>query len=90
MHIPKGYKILNPEDLNMDKSYSKDGEKLLSFKSFYELKDHTLDITADEYYKLNIINKEIYEDYRKVINSAADFNKITLVLAPVEETSGTN
>ena len=90
VQIPKGYKIVNPEDLNMDKSYSEDGEKLLSFKSFYDLKDHTLDITADEYYKLNIINKEIYEDYRKVINSAADFNKITLVLAPVEETSGTN
>lgn len=89
VHIPEGYRIVNPEDLNINESYSKNGEKMLSFNSFYELKGNTLDITADEFYKLNLIDKDIYEDYRKVINSAADFNKITLVLAPVEETSGT-
>ncbi len=78
--IPKGYKIANLDDINIDNSYLKDGKELLSFKSFYEIKDDTLIITADEYYRVNIIDTPFYEEYRKVINSAADFNKITLVL----------
>jgi len=57
---------------------------LLSFKSYYELNDNILKITADEYYKINKIPVEIYEEYRTVINSAADFNKITLVLVKNE------
>ena len=42
--------------------------------------DNVLTITADEYYKINRVPVNIYEDYRRVINSATDFNKITLVL----------
>jgi len=81
--IPEGYKIANLEDLNMDNSYGSEDEKLMSFKSSYVIKDNKLTITADEHYRLNFIATEIYEEYRKVINSAADFNKITLVLEPL-------
>ena len=49
-------------------------------KYYYELDDNLLKITANEYYKINKIPVTIYEDYRRVINSAADFNKITLLL----------
>jgi len=52
------------------------------FKSFYEMDGDTLKITADEFYNINKISKEFYEDYRQVINSAADFNKVTLILEP--------
>lgn len=83
--LPKGYKVANLEDINIDNSYSRDNTELLSFKSFYEVKDNTITITADEHYKLNIIDTSFFEDYRKVINSAADFNKITLVLEPISE-----
>lgn len=89
IHIPEGYRIMNPEDLNMDESYSDNEEKLLSFRSYYELDGNQLKITADEFYKMNLIEPELYEQYRKVINSAADFNKITLVLEPVEDIEGT-
>ncbi len=78
--IPEGYSIANLDDINIDNVYENKGKVLLSFKSFYELNDNILKITADEYYKINRIPVEIYEDYRRVINSAADFNKITLVL----------
>ncbi|WP_299110725.1 DUF3857 domain-containing protein [uncultured Winogradskyella sp.] len=78
--IPEGYTIANLDDINIDNVYTKDGKDLLSFKSSYELNGNTLKITADEYYKTNRIPVEIYEDYRRIINSAADFNKITLVL----------
>jgi len=78
--IPEGYTFANLDEINLDNSYEKDGKILLSFKSFYELNGNILKITANEYYKINRISVEIYEDYRRVINSAADFNKISLVL----------
>ena len=83
INIPEGYKIANLGDLNMDNSYSSNDQQLMSFKSSYVLDGNKLIITADEHYRLNFIATEIYEEYRKVINSAADFNKITLVLEPI-------
>ncbi len=80
--IPEGYRVANADDINIDHSFSLDGEEVLMFKSFYEMNGDTLKITADEFYKINKISKEFYEDYRKVINSAADFNKVTLILEP--------
>ena len=78
--IPEGYKIANLDDINIDNEYMDKGKTLLSFKSYYEINGNTLKITADEYYKTNRIPVAIYEDYRRIINSAADFNKVTLVL----------
>lgn len=80
--IPEGYAVANLEDINIDNVYSENGKELLSFKSCYELNGNTLIITADEHYRINHISTEVYEDYRKIINSAADFNKITLILEP--------
>ncbi len=81
--VPEGYKIVNLDDINIDNSFVKDGKELLSFKSFYEVNGDIITITADEHYKLNIIDVTDYEAYRTVINSAADFNKITLILEPI-------
>lgn len=81
--IPEGYKVINLDDININNSYSQNGKELLSFKSFYELEGNLLKITADEHYRMNILDVPQYEDYRKVINSAADFNKIMLVLEPM-------
>jgi hypothetical protein len=78
--IPGGCTFANLDEINIYNAYEKDGKILLSFKSFYELNGNILKITADEYYKINRIPVEIYEDYRRVINSAADFNKVSLVL----------
>ncbi len=80
--IPDGFKITNLNDINIDNFYEDNGEKLMVFKSSYIIEGNKLKITADEFYELNFMNVEIYEDYRKVINSAADFNKITLILEP--------
>lgn len=78
--IPNGYTIVNLDDITIENEYVDKGETVLSFKSFYEMDGNVLKITADEYYKINRIPLNIYEDYRRVINSAADFNKVTLVL----------
>jgi hypothetical protein len=81
--IPEGYRVANAEEINIDNSFFKDGKKVLMFKSSYEMDGDTLKITADEFYKINKISKEFFEDYRTVVNSAADFNKVTLVLEPI-------
>jgi hypothetical protein len=78
--IPQGYKVANLDDINIKNSYSEGGMEYFSFNSFYELDGNKLKITADEFYRKNIVRSELYEEYRKVINSAADFNKVTLVL----------
>lgn len=80
--IPEGYKVSNLDDIKIENSYVKKGKKVLSFLSDYSIKDNILTITANEYYKMNIVAASEYEEYRKVINSAADFNKITLILEP--------
>jgi hypothetical protein len=84
INIPEGYKVVNQDDLNIDKSYEINGKELLSFNSSYKMEGNTLVIKADEHYRINIIETDIYEEYRTIINSAADFNKITLVLEPIK------
>jgi len=83
INIPKGYKIANLDDININNVYLKDNKELLSFKSFYKINDNVLKITADEHYRINIIETSEYNAYRTVINSAADFNKLTLILEPI-------
>lgn len=81
VEIPMGYTIKNINDLKLDVQYKdKDGIPYL-FQSDYKLISETkLEIVVKEYYKMIFAPIERYEDYRKVINAAADFNKITLVL----------
>ncbi len=50
------------------------------FKSDYTLKDDLLEVRVEEFYKQIYAPLSRYEDFRKVVNAAADFNKITLVL----------
>lgn len=80
--IPEGYKITNLDDINIDNSYVEGDKELFSFKSFYTLEGDVLRITADEHYRENMVKVSLYEEYRTVINSAADFNKIVLLLEP--------
>ena len=63
----------------MDFSSSKDGEKTMEFTSKYEINGNRLTVTCVEYYNEIDIPLERYEEFRTVINAAADFNKITLV-----------
>ncbi|MGK0325676.1 MAG: hypothetical protein ACJA1D_001017 [Polaribacter sp.] len=84
IHIPEGYEISNLEDIKIDNSFVKNGKELFSFRSLYKLEGNKLTVTADEHYRENIVQVPIYEAYRTVINSAADFNKIVLLLEPKE------
>lgn len=78
--IPEGYTVKNPHDLRFDVTYREDDRTPYLFQSVYNLENQLLTVVIKEYYKEIIAPVKRYEDYRKVINAAADFNKVTLVL----------
>ena len=82
INIPEGYQISNLEDIKIKNSYAIKDKELFIFDSYYTLEGNVLTVTADEHYRESIVAPEIFEAYRTVINSAADFNKVTLVLEP--------
>ena len=78
--IPEGYQALNLGDLNFSVLYEEGGNYPYSFESSFTQMGNAITITIKEYYKEIYAPLSRYEDYRKVINAAADFNKVTLVL----------
>jgi hypothetical protein len=56
------------------------GTTSMGFVSSYKLEGSQLVITVNEYYKYVSYPLGRFEDFRKVINASADFNKITLIL----------
>jgi hypothetical protein len=80
IHIPAGYTIKNADQLKMDFAFNNDETNPYLFKSDYVIKGDVLELTISEFYKEIYCPLEKYEDFRKVINAAADFNKVTLIL----------
>lgn len=78
--IPDGYIVKNPQDIKINISFKDGDQEPFLFKSDYTLEGRVLTISIDEFYKQIYAPVERYEDFRKVINAAADFNKITLIL----------
>jgi hypothetical protein len=80
IELPKGYQVKNLADLKLNIAYNEKDQTPYLFKSDYVLKDNLLEVHVEEYYKQIYAPLSRYEDFRKVVNAAADFNKITLVL----------
>ncbi|MFT3822782.1 MAG: DUF3857 domain-containing protein [Chitinophagaceae bacterium] len=80
--IPKGYKIKNPDDLNINKVYRENNQVTMGFESSYKMEGNVLTVTVIEQYRNIQYPISVYEDFKKIINASADFNKITLVLEP--------
>jgi hypothetical protein len=79
--LPEGFKVQNIDDLTIDEyTVNSSGERIFTFTSAYELNNNVLKITIDEYYNQIYYPADKFEDFRKVINAAADFNKVVLVL----------
>jgi hypothetical protein len=85
VHLPPGYSVKNADDLVMDVTYQDGNNIPFLFQSTYTLDNGLLTITIKEYYKQLYAPLARYDDYRKVINASADFNKITLVLEKVKK-----
>lgn len=81
IEIPEGYQAKGLEKLNIDLQYKNlAGEYSMGFVSSYKIEGNKIIITCEEYY--NDLSYPIiqYEDFARVINAAADFNKITVLI----------
>ncbi|WP_276134295.1 DUF3857 domain-containing protein [Polluticoccus soli] len=81
LNIPDGYKVSNPETIKMMVEHKAiSGEQTMAFISDYKMDGKKMRITVKEFYsQVNYPVSDI-EIFKKVINAAADFNKVVLVL----------
>lgn len=80
MEIPSGYVIRNADALKFNVVHQR-GDKVINlFKSDYTIENGRLKIILDEFYTDIYMGADEFEDFKAVINAAADFQKVKLVL----------
>jgi len=80
LEIPEGYYIKNLNDLNMNVYLDETDKNLAYFTVVYKMDKNTLTISNLEGYNFVEIPIKYWDQYRKVVNAAADFNKLALIL----------
>jgi hypothetical protein len=79
-NVPAGYDVKGVETFNFASEFeNKDGRKS-GFVSSAKIVDGKVIIDVREYYASLFYPKSLFDPYKKVINSAADFNKLSLIL----------
>jgi len=79
-NIPDGYKISNLDQIKMHETYIRnDNDTTMAFISDYKLENNKVTISIDEYYKEYEYKLSEFEEYRRVANASANFNKVVLV-----------
>jgi hypothetical protein len=78
--IPDGYKVKNLNDLTISKVYKDNNELAMGFESSYTQEGNVIKVHVLEQYRKIQYPLAWYEDFKKIINASADFNKVTLVL----------
>ena len=78
--LPKGATVKNLDKFTMDFKNDVNGKTEAAFISKYNKKGDEITIDNIEYY--NIVNYPLatFEEYKAVINAAADFNKIVIIV----------
>lgn len=80
VQIPDGYKVDNPEAFTMDVRLGKGESSTAWFTSEYKIEGDEFVIISNEAYTKIHYSLDEYEAFRDVINAAANFNKLRLVL----------
>lgn len=83
--VPNGYRIANPEAADMNVVERQDDEDVFAFISTHSYSGNIFTVDIDEYYKNIEVDPSQFEGFRKVVNAAADFNKVVLVLEKVND-----
>lgn len=81
--IPAGYKVSNLNDLKISQTYNDNGEQTMGFVSDYKLTGNMLSIHIVEDYRKTFYPLSQFEQFKKIINASADFNKVVLVLEKI-------
>lgn len=77
--IPEGYELSGLEKLKINESYPID-KPTIRFSSVYSVEGDMVTITVVEHYDEVFFEKKEIDDFRRIINAAANFNKIVLFL----------
>jgi hypothetical protein len=81
LELPTGYQVRNLQDLNADVKAGPDAkDPLYYFNSKYDVQGQTVKVTITEAYRQIRWPKKDFEAFREVVNAAANFNKVVLVL----------
>lgn len=83
IHIPPGYKVNNADKLNMNVVHNFNGKEVCKFVSSYQINGSVLEVTVFEVYHDSHTPKSEFENYSKVVNAAADFNKIVVIFEKI-------
>jgi hypothetical protein len=78
--VPEGYKIANPEASVIKFSEKENDEVIFLFDSNFTYSGDIYKVIIDEYYADIFATGDQIEGFKKVVNAAADFNKVVLVL----------
>ncbi len=79
-NIPDGFKISNLESINLSELYVRENQDTtMGFISNYKVENKKVVISISEYYKEYDYKVSEFEEYRRVANAAANFNKVVLV-----------
>ncbi|HOE24580.1 MAG TPA: DUF3857 domain-containing protein [Bacteroidales bacterium] len=78
--VPDGYRIVNPEAAEMNITGIAGGETAFGFVSEWTCSGNIYTVDIDEYYKKVFVEPAEFSGFRDVINAAANFNKVVLVL----------
>jgi len=78
--LPEGVTVKNLDKFNMNYTADVNGKTEAAFVSKYEKKGNEIVVENTEYYNILHYPLENFEAYRTVINAAADFNKIVIIL----------
>jgi hypothetical protein len=81
--IPEGYRCEDISPLNMDITLD-DGTGISArFTSNAQIENNVIKVEIDEYYNKMEYPVEIFDAFKAVINAAADFNKVSIVLEKI-------
>lgn len=78
--LPEGVTVKNLEKFNLDFKMNVNGKTEAVFVSSYKSGKNEITVENTEYYKIMNYPLEQFEEYKAVINAAADFNKIVIIL----------
>lgn len=80
LHIPDGYSVKNLNDLNFNIVYKNGADTTMGFVCTYTQNKNDINILISETYHQLRYPIAQFDDFKKVINASADFNKVVLVL----------
>ena len=80
MILAKGATVKNLDKFIMDYKMEVNGKTEATFVSNYKQNGEEITVENTEYYKIMNYPLNQFDQYKAVINAAADFNKIVIIL----------